>query len=212
MQYINLISYNLDRRDEVPNQELARKLADEESTEGIKEMVSYLYDKNKSVASDCLKVLYETGYIKPELIAPYTDEFINLLSSKQNRMVWGAMIALACCANVVPDKVYEHRSLIENLIETGTVITSVWGVKTLINIAKKDDKFYRELKNNLFEIQNSTRPVDFAKRAEDMMDAVRLEDIEGYVKILETGKKDLSKAGAKRTDSVIKKLSQKLNS
>ena len=206
MSYINEIAYYLGIRSEVPNQELARRLAQENNEEGIKEIASYLYDKNKSVASDCLKVLYETGYIKPELIAPYADEFIKLLSSRQNRMVWGAMIAIACCANVVPGKVLEHKDLIMEKIETGTVITNVWGVKTLINIAKADESGYKELKGSLFELQKTCRPIDFAKRAEDMMGAVRAKDIPEYIEILEIGKAALSAAGAKRTDGVIKKL------
>ena len=206
MSYINEIAYHLGIRSEVPNQILAKKLAEENNKEGIKEIASYLYDKNKSVASDCLKVLYETGYIKPELIAPYLDEYIKLLSSKQNRMVWGAMIAVACCANVVPGEVLEHKDLIMEKIETGTVITNVWGVKTLINIAKADEGGYKELKDHLFELQKSCRPVDFAKRAEDMRGAVRKKDIPEYIDILEIGKAALSAAGAKRTDSVIKKL------
>ncbi len=210
MKYISQIAYNMGERSEVPNQELARKLAEENNEEGIKEMASYLYDKNKSVASDCLKVLYETGYIKPELIAPYVDEYINLLTSKNNRMVWGAMIALACCANVVPKKVLKQKDLVLEKIETGTVITNVWGVKTLINIAKADEGGYKELKDVLFELQKACRPVDFAKRAEDMMDAVRKEDIPEYIEILDLGKMDLSAAGAKRTDRVIKKLNKKV--
>lgn len=71
MRYIEKIAYHLNRRDEVPNQELAKLLVEKESVEGFDEMASYLYDKNKSVASDCLKVLYEAGYLKPELVSKY---------------------------------------------------------------------------------------------------------------------------------------------
>jgi hypothetical protein len=212
MGYIDEIAYNVGERSEVPNQELARKLVGENSAEGIKEIASYLYDKNKSVASDCIKVLYEAGYIKPELIAPYTDTFIELLSSKQNRMVWGAMIALSGCAKVVPEKVYEHKDLILEKIATGSVITNVWGVKTLINIVKTDGEYYPKLRLALFELQKTYRPVNFAKLAEDMMDAIAKEDIEKYIDILESGKIRLSAGGVKRTDRVIKKLHKKLNS
>jgi hypothetical protein len=200
-----LIAYNLGRRDEVPNQELARKLAEEKNAAGIKEIAGHLYDKNKSVASDCIKVLYEAGYINVGLIAPYAEDFARLLSSKNNRMVWGAMIALAGVASVAPEKVYPHKKLILELIETGTVITNVWGVKAYINMAKAD-KYYSELKPLIFKLQAECRPVDFAKRAEDMMGAVRRKDIAEYIDILESGRQQLSSAGAKRTDRVIKKL------
>ncbi len=50
---------------------LAKYFAETNNDEGIKEMVSYLNDKNKSISSDCIKALYETAYIKPELIVVY---------------------------------------------------------------------------------------------------------------------------------------------
>jgi hypothetical protein len=56
------------RRDEVPNQQLAKELAETENKAGIKEIAKNLQHKNKSVQSDCLKVLYEIGYLKPDLI------------------------------------------------------------------------------------------------------------------------------------------------
>ena len=128
-----------------------------------------------------------------------------LLGSCSNRMVWGGMIALANVASVAPENVYPHRELIREKIETGSVITNVWGVKTYINMAKADE-YYKELKPILFKLQAGCRPVDFAKRAEDMMGSVRCEDIAEYIGILEHVKKKLSAAGAKRTDGVIKKL------
>ena len=205
MGYIDLIAYNLGRRSEVPNQVLARKLAEEKNEAGIKEIAGYLYDKNQSVASDCIKVMYEAGYIDANLIVPYAGDFIKLLGSGNNRMVWGAMIAIANVAYAAPEKVYPHRELILEKIKTGTVITNVWGVKAYINMAKPD-KYYEELKPVIFKLQAGCRPVDFAKRAEYMMGSVRVKDIAQYIEILEGGKKSLSAAGAKRTDRVIKKL------
>ena len=45
MGYIDLIAFSLGRRDEVPNQELARKLADQKNEAGIKEIAGHLFDK-----------------------------------------------------------------------------------------------------------------------------------------------------------------------
>ena len=88
MSVLDQIAFCQNRRDEVPNQELARKLASSEDLAGIREMAENLYNKNQNIRSDCLKVLYEIGYLKPELIAGYVDDFLNLLKDKNNRMVW----------------------------------------------------------------------------------------------------------------------------
>lgn len=208
MTYIEKIAYHLGRRDEVPNQELAALLAKEENLAGIDEIASYLHDKNKSIQSDCLKVLYSIGYIAPHLIAKYVDTFIEFLDSKNNRMVWGSMIALATIAEIEPVAIWLHREKINTLIETGTVITNVWGVKTLINLSKAGSPYYDELLDDLMRLQKDCRDVDFAKRAEDMWTVFKPEHQEAYRKLLEGRKPSLSNAAQKRLTKVIKNLAE----
>jgi hypothetical protein len=206
MTYIEKIAYHLGRRDEVPNQELAALLAEEENHQGIDEIASYLYDKNKSIQSDCLKVLYEIGYITPQLITKYADTFIKLLDSKTNRMVWGAMIALATIAEHVPEEIWPHSEKIKELIETGSVITNVWGVKTLINLSKTGEPYYSELVDDLLRLQKECRNVDFAKRAEDMWVVMQPAHKTSYREILVERKPSLSKSAQARLGRVIAKL------
>lgn len=204
MEYINQISYHLGRKDEVPNQDLAKQLANEENIQGIAEIAGYLSDKNKSIASDCLKVMYEIGYIKPSLLIPYTDELIEFIHSKNNRMVWGAMIGLSSLAKVIPERIFKEKTLILEKIETGTVITNVWGVYTIINLANHG--YYDELRQTLFMLQEECRNVDFAKRAESMQDVIDVSDIGEYITLLEARANELSKAANKRLQKVIKSL------
>ena len=93
----------------MPNQELARELAARDDQAGIQEIADNLANKNKSVQSDCIKVLYEIGYLKPQLIAQYAEVFLGLLHSKINRMVWGSMIALATIARLQPEQLWAAR-------------------------------------------------------------------------------------------------------
>lgn len=206
MTYIERIAFHSDLRDEIPNQELATLLAREENSIGIAEIASYLYDKNKSIQSDCIKVLYEIGYISPQLITNYADDFIHLLSSKTNRMVWGAMIGLSTIAELIPEKIWPYRMKILDLIETGTVITNVSGVKTLINLARAGNPYYIRLIDELMRLQKDCRNVDFAKRAEDMCDVIRSEHVAEFGEILKARLPGLGKAAQKRLLRVIKKL------
>ena len=95
-----LASSSLGRRDEVPNQELARDLATKKDKAGIREIAENLWNKDKNIQADCIKVLYEIGYLEPKLIADYAEDFVKLLKSKNNRLVWGGMTALAEVAKV----------------------------------------------------------------------------------------------------------------
>ena len=103
MGAIGRIAYNLNIRDEKPNQLLAKELVNNQDTDGIREIVEFLSDKNASIRSDCIKVLYEVGYLNPTLIAPYVKDFLDLLDNNQNRMVWGGMIALSTIAGITSD-------------------------------------------------------------------------------------------------------------
>jgi hypothetical protein len=95
MPVLNRIAYFQNRRDEVPNQELARELAGAKDRKGIREIARNLWHENSNVQSDCLKVLYEVGYLNPVLIARYVGDFLKLLKSSNNRLTWGSMIALS---------------------------------------------------------------------------------------------------------------------
>jgi hypothetical protein len=83
MPVLNQIAHFQGRRDEVPNQELARQLAEARDRDGIQEIAANLWNPDAdivdaSIAGDCVKVLYEVGYLAPELIADYAEDFIKL--------------------------------------------------------------------------------------------------------------------------------------
>ncbi|OGO46934.1 MAG: hypothetical protein A2Z30_03300 [Chloroflexi bacterium RBG_16_64_43] len=69
MSAFNRIAYHQNRRDEVPNQQLARALSAARDRKGIREIAAGSWDKNRSIRSDCVKVLYEIGYLDPGPIA-----------------------------------------------------------------------------------------------------------------------------------------------
>src|SRR5690349_11783066 len=108
MSVLEKLASALGQRDEGPNMALAASVAAAEDFQAVGELVEHLSDKNKDVQSDCIKVLYEIGVIKPEMIAPYVDKFAALLDSKNNRLAWGAMTALHAASKAVPDRVYEY--------------------------------------------------------------------------------------------------------
>src|SRR5258708_3221405 len=99
MTVLNKLASALGRGDEIPNQALAKQLATSEDKDAIRELVDNLSNPDKAIQSDCIKVLYEVGSLKPKLISPYVSEFIKLLRSRDNRLVWGSMTALGAIAD-----------------------------------------------------------------------------------------------------------------
>ena len=91
-------------------------------------------NKDKNIQSDCIKVVYEIGAREPALIAPYYREFGKLLDSKNNRLVWGAMIALDSITEKKPKQI---RSLLGKLLvvaDSGSVITRDHVVRILVKL------------------------------------------------------------------------------
>lgn len=145
MSTLDKIAFFQNRRDEIPNQLLAKELAETKNKEGIQEIAENLENKNKNVRSDCLKVLYEIGYLDPGLIADYGNDFLKLLKSKDNRMVWGAMIGLATIADRHPKEIWAQIDDITRITESGTLITLVWGIRVLARVAAADEKYKEKI-------------------------------------------------------------------
>jgi hypothetical protein len=204
MSVLNRIAYFQNRRDEVPNQELARELAAEKDKAGIREIAEHLWDKEQNIQSDCLKVLYETGYIDPTLIAEYVDDFLKLLRNRNNRMVWGSMIALSTIVFLQADKLYPHVEEIKTLMDKGTVITRDAGTKTLAGIASTKAAHRKTILPYLFSLLTSCRPIDVPRHAEQILIAVDSKNREAFIAILEKRTSDLKASQLPRIKKIIK--------
>ena len=123
------------------NVELAKHISLTENSLAVKELIDNLFDKNKNIQSDCIKTLCELGYLKPELLTDYQDTFLKLLKSKNNRLVWGGMIALAAITDLRPAETFASLDEIMEAICKGTVITVDNGVKVLAKLNKHNDYF-----------------------------------------------------------------------
>jgi hypothetical protein len=172
MPILEQIAYFQHRRDEVPNQELAHELAERRDHAGIREITENLANSNPQIQSDCLKVLYEIGYRAPELIAAYAPSFVALLSSRNNRLVWGSMIALSTIGAIAADTLFPQRALIQQTIERGSVITVDNGIKTLAQIAASNAAYGQAIFPHLVHHLETCRPKDVPQHAESILVAV----------------------------------------
>ncbi len=206
MSVLNKIAYFQNRRDEVPNQVLAKELAETRNKEGIQEIAENLQNKNKNIQSDCLKVLYEIGYLNPELIADYVDDFLKLLKSKNNRMVWGAMIGLATIAEKKPHRIWEHVNDVIGAVDSGSLITIVWGIKTLARVASIDSKYKEKIFPVLMRYLKTLPPRDIPLHAESILCAVDESTKREFISVLESRQDELASSQLKRLRKVLKRL------
>jgi hypothetical protein len=204
MSVINRLAHSLGRRDEVPNQELAGDLAAKKDKKGIREIAEALWHKDKNIQADCIKVLCEVGYIEPKLIAEYAEDFVKLLKSKNNRLVWGGMTALAEVAKANPDAVFKNLDAIKKAKETGSVITVDNAISTLAYTAAANDKYNKAIFPYLLKHLSSCRPKEVPQHSEKTMPAVNKSNKAAFIKVLEKRMEDLSGGGLSRVKKVIK--------
>ena len=204
MSILNRLAYSQGRRDEVPNQELARELAAQKDKAGIREIAENLWNKDRNIQADCIKVLYEVGYIEPKLIAGFTEDFVKLLRSKDNRLVWGGMTALAEVAKADPESVFNHMDAIRKAKETGSVITVDNAISTLAWTAAANEQYNKAIFPYLLKHLSSCRPKEVPQHSEKTLPAVNTSNKAEFVKVLEKRMEDLSGSGLSRVKKVIK--------
>jgi hypothetical protein len=206
MSILPKLATSLQIRDTAPNVDLAKIIISKNDKNAIRELVENLSNKNKNIQSDCIKVLYEIGERKPELIAAYDKEFLSLLNDKNNRLVWGAMTALDCITSINPKGIYSHLTKILVVAEKGSVITKDHGVNILIKLAAL--KPYTEnCLTLLLEQFKTSLPNQLPKYAEDALPVITDKYKAAFSKILASRLKDVEKNTKKnRIEKVIKKL------
>lgn len=124
----------LGRNDERPNVELAEKLAATPDEVAIAELVAALHTGPTPVANDAIKVLYELGEHRPELIADHADAFFAALRSKNNRLVWGGMSALDAIAALRAEALAARLPEIFAAANRGSVIAKDRAVSILAKL------------------------------------------------------------------------------
>lgn len=206
MTIISKLSSSLGRRDEVPNQELAHEIIRSNNPKAISELVDNLAHKDKRIQGDCIKTLYEIGAERPDLIADYEKEFLNLLESKNNRLAWGAMIALDYIALVNPSRIHKQLGKIMMASDKGSVITKDHAIGILIKLAGEKKSAKDALALLLAQLR-SCATNQLPMYAENARAVIPDRSKQDFIRVLTARLGDLERESARRrVEKVIAKL------
>ncbi|MCL2550365.1 MAG: hypothetical protein FWE78_05515 [Methanimicrococcus sp.] len=203
---IELLACKLGRNDEIPNIELAEKLCGSMDKKGISEIAGGLKSKEQAMANDCIKVLYEIGQRKPELIADYAGEFITALSDKNNRIVWGSMKALSYITPVRPEEVFSRLPEILAAYKKGSVITVDNSISVFALLCKANGDYQAKIFPILIAHLKNCRAKEIPQHAERMTVCIDLSNKEAFTKALEARASELSNAQNRRIMKLIEKI------
>ena len=204
MSILNKIAFYQNRRDEAPNQEVAQALAQTRNQADIQEIAENMWAKDPNIQSDCLKVLYELGYLAPELIAEYADDFLKLLKHHNNRMVWGGMIALSTVADLKAAEIYPHVNEIVQVMKIGSVITIDNAIKVLALVASQKEEYRKAVFPTLLDHLRTCRPKEVPQHAEKSLPAVTAGNKSDFICVLEKRLEDLTASQKTRLKKIIK--------
>ena len=165
-----------------------------------------MFSSDKNIQSDCIKVLYEAGYIKPDMIAEYVGDFTKLLRIRNNRLVWGAMLALSTIATIKADEIYENLEIVLRIMKEGSVIAVDNAVKVLAAVAAQNDEYNKKIFPLLLDHLRECRPKEVAQHAESTFQAVDQSNQDEFVRVLRERESVLKSAQLTRIKKLYKKL------
>ena len=200
------LAYSLGRNDEEPNIELAKELAKTKNKKGIKEIVDGLNNQTEQLANDCIKVLYEVAETSPDLISEYVSNFIQLLKSRNNRLVWGSMTVLSKIAQLKPDEIFKNLDIVLKAYEKGSVITVDNSISVFAGLVKADTQYEKTVFPIIIAHLEKCRPKEVGQHAERAFICINKNNSLLFKKVLLKRRESLTDAQKKRVDALLSKL------
>lgn len=192
---------NYGRNDEVINIELAEAICREENHSQIRELIDGVQGKKRTVANDCIKVLYEIGERKPELIEDYVSVFLKLLTSNNNRLVWGAMTALAAIAPKKAGAIYEGIDLVKRAYREGSVITVDESISVFAALCRSG--YEEQVLPILIEHLKTCRPKEVAQHMERISVCMNDQNKDAFWNVVNERRTSLAQSQIKRVNKVM---------
>ena len=200
------LACKIGRNDEIPNVELAVQLCKNSDTTGIKEIVGGLTGSDKAVANDCIKVLYEIGERDPKLISDYANEFIACLRSKNNRLVWGGMTALAKIAEYASELIFKNLPVVISAYEKGSVIAVDHSITVFAKLCKADKDYAETVLPIIIKHLKQCRPKEVPQHAERASVCFDSKNAGAFIEVLEKRKPYLTPPQQARINKLLKTL------
>jgi hypothetical protein len=133
-------------------------------------------------------------------------QFLALLKHKNNRMVWGGMIALATIAPLRATEIWNELDTVIDAVNYGTAITEDWGIRTLARVAAADEVYDQRIFPLLLKYLKECLPRDVPRHAESILPAVDATNQEEFLALLETRRAELTASQLLRLEKGTRRI------
>ncbi len=114
MEILNQLSSRVGDKTEKSNKLVAGQCIKDPKL--LNNIVMRLPDNNKKLQSDCIEVFTMVSENHPDLIVPFADKIIPLLSSKVTKTRWEAVHTLSFIADKVPEIIFSILPELQELM------------------------------------------------------------------------------------------------
>ncbi len=207
MTIADKLASSLGERGDGANIALAKDICTTGDDTALTVLVHLVETGKAKIQSDCIKVLYEIGADRPELIADHAAVFLRLITSKNNRLQWGAMTALDYITPLKPEVIAKNLAAIVAAADKGSVITRDHAIGVLVKLAGIK-RYYAKCMPLIFNQLKKAPDNQLAMYAETAAGVVSAKDQSAFVVLLKARGRKLKKASQqKRIEKVLKAFS-----
>ena len=207
MTVADKLASSLGERGDGANVALAKEICKTGDETALTVLVHLLETGKAKIQSDCIKVLYEIGAERPELIADHAAVFLRLIGSKNNHLQWGAMTALDYITPLRPELIAKNLAGIVTAANKGSIITRDHAVGLLAKLAQIK-RYYAKCMPILFAQLKKAPDNQLAMYAEITAKAVSAKDQSAFIALLKGRSRKLKKASQqRRIEKLLKSFS-----
>lgn len=207
MDIASKLSSSLGERGAAANIALAKEICKTGDETALTVLVHLVETGKTKIQSDCIKVLYEIGAVRPELIAAHAPVFLRLLASNNNRLQWGAMTALDSITPLKPDIIAKNLTAIAAVADKGSVITRDHAVGVLVKLAQIG-RNYGKCMPLIFVQLKKCPDNQLPMYAEMAAAAIADKDKAAFITLLKARHRKLKKASQqRRIEKLLKQIS-----
>ncbi len=135
MNIVQQLSSQVGDRSTDSNQKVAQQCI--ANPELLTQITDRFSTTEKQLLGDCAEVFTMVAQENPEIVAPYADQLVPLLSHKVTRVRWEATHALALVAHISIDTITRILPLIEKMIEQdASIIVRDYSIDIVANYSK----------------------------------------------------------------------------
>ena len=209
MSIRHLLSSAQDRRDMLPNKELAKMIVQSRNATAVSELETLLVTQDDQLLFDVLKTLQIIGEEAPEMIAHLYPKLAFVLGHKTNKVVWMGMCVMSNISYLHPEITYQLLPTIMERMNAGGAIMKDKGFSIMLSLYLGSQ--YQEDLNVLMLEQLRLAPDNqFGQYIEKWMACVLPAHTAGLVAVTEERIAELSDPmHKKRSIKVLKKIQRK---